>query len=122
MNDMRHPLHDVLRHALRAHRAVGARARFSGDRQLAGHLAPEEHAADQRLRPPRGGIPCRPGVLGCDWRKGSGSRRMIEIGKRERFYRQECCGGVYSPRDRNRQRRAGTRADPARVQFHGPAR
>ena len=44
----RHPLHDVLRHALRAHRALRARARISGDDQLTRHLALEEHGADQR--------------------------------------------------------------------------
>jgi predicted adenine nucleotide alpha hydrolase (AANH) superfamily ATPase len=39
-----------------------------------------------------------------DWRKGGGSARMVEIGKRENFYRQEYCGCVYSLRDANRRR------------------
>jgi predicted adenine nucleotide alpha hydrolase (AANH) superfamily ATPase len=39
-----------------------------------------------------------------NWRKGGGSARMIEISKRERFYRQEYCGCIYSLRDANRRR------------------
>ncbi|MGD9162368.1 MAG: epoxyqueuosine reductase QueH [Desulfobacteraceae bacterium] len=39
-----------------------------------------------------------------NWRKRGGSQRMIEISKREQFYRQEYCGCVYSLRDKNRHR------------------
>jgi len=39
-----------------------------------------------------------------NWRKGGGSDRMLEISKREHFYRQEYCGCVYSLRDTNRAR------------------
>ena len=36
-----------------------------------------------------------------NWRKRDGSQRMIEIAKREIFYRQKYCGCVYSLRDTN---------------------
>jgi len=36
-----------------------------------------------------------------NWRKGGGSQRMYEISKREKFYKQEYCGCVYSLRDTN---------------------
>lgn len=36
-----------------------------------------------------------------NWRKGGGSQRMIEISKRENFYKQEYCGCIYSLRDSN---------------------
>ena len=39
-----------------------------------------------------------------NWRKSGGSQRMLEISKRERFYKQEYCGCVYSLRDTNRWR------------------
>ncbi|SER03777.1 hypothetical protein SAMN05216522_11079 [Rosenbergiella nectarea] len=39
-----------------------------------------------------------------NWRKGGGSKRMIDISKRERFYQQEYCGCIYSLRDTNRHR------------------
>ena len=39
-----------------------------------------------------------------NWRKKSGSQRMIEIAKEEVFYQQEYCGCVYSLRDTNRWR------------------
>jgi predicted adenine nucleotide alpha hydrolase (AANH) superfamily ATPase len=39
-----------------------------------------------------------------DWRKGGGSERMIEITKREGFYRQKYCGCTYSFRDATQQR------------------
>ncbi|MDR2031131.1 MAG: epoxyqueuosine reductase QueH [Azoarcus sp.] len=47
-----------------------------------------------------------PGLMYWDynWRKGGGSARMLAIGKREHFYRQEYCGCVYSLRDANRHR------------------
>ena len=47
-----------------------------------------------------------PGLVYWDynWRKGGGSARMIEISKRENFYRQEYCGCIYSLRDTNRHR------------------
>jgi predicted adenine nucleotide alpha hydrolase (AANH) superfamily ATPase len=47
-----------------------------------------------------------PGVEYWDynWRKGGGSARMIEISKRENFYKQEYCGCVYSLRDTNKHR------------------
>ena len=40
-----------------------------------------------------------------NWRKDSGSQRMIEIAKREKFYQQEYCGCVYSLRDMNKLRK-----------------
>ena len=49
----------------------------------------------------------------CNWRKGGGSQRMIEISKREHFYQQEYCGCVYSLRDTNRHRR-----DQGRERIH----
>ncbi|MBF0503955.1 MAG: epoxyqueuosine reductase QueH [Candidatus Omnitrophica bacterium] len=39
-----------------------------------------------------------------NWRKYGGSERMYTIAKRERFYKQEYCGCVYSLRDANHQR------------------
>lgn len=36
-----------------------------------------------------------------NWRKGGGSQRMIEVSKRENFYKQEYCGCAYSLRDTN---------------------
>lgn len=36
-----------------------------------------------------------------NWRKDGGSARMYEIAKREKFYKQEYCGCVYSLRDSN---------------------
>ncbi|MDG2348674.1 MAG: epoxyqueuosine reductase QueH [Gammaproteobacteria bacterium] len=39
-----------------------------------------------------------------NWRKGGGSKRMIELSKTESFYQQEYCGCVYSLRDTNRWR------------------
>ena len=39
-----------------------------------------------------------------NWRKKGGSQRMIEISKRENFYKQEYCGCVYSLRDTNQWR------------------
>ncbi len=36
-----------------------------------------------------------------NWRKQGGSRRMYEIAKEERFYKQEYCGCLYSLRDTN---------------------
>ncbi len=36
-----------------------------------------------------------------NWRKAGGSKRMIEISKREEFYQQEYCGCAYSLRDTN---------------------
>jgi len=49
-----------------------------------------------------------PGVeyWGYNWRKKSGSSRMIEISKKKRFYQQEYCGCVYSLRDTNKWRHA----------------
>ncbi|CDG32689.1 FIG053235: Diacylglucosamine hydrolase like [Parasaccharibacter apium] len=55
-----------------------------------------------------------------NWRKGGGSARMIEISKRERFYKQEYCGCAYSLRDTNNFRRSKGR--PAIVlgeEFYG---
>lgn len=40
-----------------------------------------------------------------NWRKGGGTQRNIAIAKREKFYKQEYCGCVYSLRDMNAQRR-----------------
>ncbi|MBS9778243.1 MAG: epoxyqueuosine reductase QueH [Gammaproteobacteria bacterium] len=39
-----------------------------------------------------------------NWRKKGGSKRMIDISKREKFYMQEYCGCVYSLRDTNEHR------------------
>lgn len=36
-----------------------------------------------------------------NWRKKGGSSRMLEISKKEAFYKQEYCGCVYSLRDTN---------------------
>ncbi len=40
----------------------------------------------------------------CNWRKGGGSQRMIEISRREGFYHQEYCGCRYSLQETNRWR------------------
>lgn len=39
-----------------------------------------------------------------NWRKQSGSQRMVEITQQEHFYRQEYCGCIYSLRDSNQWR------------------
>lgn len=39
-----------------------------------------------------------------NWRKHGGSKRMIEISKKESFYQQQYCGCVYSLRDTNKWR------------------
>ena len=39
-----------------------------------------------------------------NWRKDSGSQRMIQVSKDEEFYMQEYCGCVYSLRDTNNWR------------------
>lgn len=55
-----------------------------------------------------------------NWRKAGGSQRMIEISKREEFYKQEYCGCVYSLRDSNRRRRATGRERIERgISFYG---
>lgn len=55
-----------------------------------------------------------------NWRKGGGSARMIELGKRENFYQQEYCGCVYSLRDSNRHRVAtGRELIRLGVKFYG---
>ena len=41
-----------------------------------------------------------------NWRKQGGSSRMLEISKKEKFYKQEYCGCVYSLRDTNRWRKS----------------
>lgn len=40
----------------------------------------------------------------CNWRKGGGSQRMIEISRHEGFYHQEYCGCRYSLQETNRWR------------------
>lgn len=47
-----------------------------------------------------------PGVVYWDynWRKQGGANRMLEISKREHFYKQEYCGCAYSLRDTNKER------------------
>jgi len=45
----------------------------------------------------------------CNWRKGGGASRMLEISKREHFYQQEYCGCIYSLRDTNKWRIANGR-------------
>ncbi len=55
-----------------------------------------------------------------NWRKKGGSKRMIEISKRERFYQQEYCGCVYSLRDSNLHRKAqGRELIKLGVQYYG---
>jgi len=44
-----------------------------------------------------------------NWRKKGGSARMYEIAKREKFYKQEYCGCVYSLRDTNAWRKKSER-------------
>ena len=44
-----------------------------------------------------------------NWRKQGGSSRMLEISKKEKFYKQEYCGCVYSLRDTNRWRKSNGR-------------
>ena len=41
-----------------------------------------------------------------NWRKQGGSTRMVEISKKEKFYKQEYCGCVYSLRDTNKWRKS----------------
>ena len=41
-----------------------------------------------------------------NWRKQGGSSRMLEITKKEKFYKQEYCGCVYSLRDTNKWRKS----------------
>ena len=41
-----------------------------------------------------------------NWRKDGGSARMIEISKREGFYRQQYCGCIYSLRQSNAHRQS----------------
>ncbi|MBT2745299.1 MULTISPECIES: epoxyqueuosine reductase QueH [unclassified Lysobacter] len=63
-----------------------------------------------------------PGLSYWDYnrRKDGGSQRMIQIGKRERFYQQEYCGCVYSLRDTNRHRKAqGRERIQLGVMFYG---
>ena len=48
-----------------------------------------------------------------NWRKKGGSQRMVEISKREHFYKQEYCGCVYSLRDTNKWRVANGRSKVA---------
>lgn len=44
-----------------------------------------------------------------NWRKKGGSKRMLDISKREKFYMQEYCGCAYSLRDTNKWRLANGR-------------
>lgn len=44
-----------------------------------------------------------------NWRKNGGSERMYTIAKREKFYKQEYCGCVYSLRDTNAWRAQNNR-------------
>ncbi len=44
-----------------------------------------------------------------NWRKEGGSQRMYEIAKREKFYKQEYCGCIYSLRDTNLWREKNNR-------------
>jgi len=44
-----------------------------------------------------------------NWRKKGGSSRMLEISKKEGFYKQEYCGCVYSLRDTNLWRLSNSR-------------
>lgn len=44
-----------------------------------------------------------------NWRKQGGSERMYKIAKREKFYKQEYCGCIYSLRDTNEWRKKNNR-------------
>jgi len=44
-----------------------------------------------------------------NWRKQGGSERMYKIAKREKFYKQEYCGCIYSLRDTNQWREKNNR-------------
>lgn len=44
-----------------------------------------------------------------NWRKQGGSQRMYDIAKREKFYKQEYCGCIYSLRDTNKWREQNDR-------------
>ncbi|PIR37412.1 MAG: hypothetical protein COV35_09985 [Alphaproteobacteria bacterium CG11_big_fil_rev_8_21_14_0_20_39_49] len=44
-----------------------------------------------------------------NWRKQGGSQRMYDIAKREKFYKQEYCGCIYSLRDTNEWREKNNR-------------
>lgn len=46
-----------------------------------------------------------------NWRKQGGSARMYEIAKREKFYKQEYCGCIYSLRDTNKWRNKNNKAE-----------
>ena len=46
------------------------------------------------------------GFWNFNWRKQGGSSRMLEISKKEKFYKQEYCGCVYSLRDTNKWRKS----------------
>jgi len=46
-----------------------------------------------------------------NWRKEGGSERMYKIAKRERFYKQEYCGCIYSLRDSNQWRKTNNREE-----------
>jgi epoxyqueuosine reductase len=50
----------------------------------------------------------------CNWRKGGGSARAVEICRCEGFYRQQYCGCIYSLREANRWR-ASTGREPVAV-------
>ncbi|MXV35143.1 MULTISPECIES: epoxyqueuosine reductase QueH [unclassified Saccharibacter] len=55
-----------------------------------------------------------------NWRKKGGSARMLEISKREKFYKQEYCGCAYSLRDTNAHRRSrGRPAIELGKEFYG---
>lgn len=69
-------------------RALCARERVCSDDLFARHLALEEHgqinACGHRAASRYEGL----AYWDCNWRKGGGSQRMIEISKREEFYQQ----------------------------------
>lgn len=55
-----------------------------------------------------------------NWRKKGGSARMLDISKREKFYKQEYCGCAYSLRDTNNHRRSrGRPAIELGKEFYG---
>lgn len=55
-----------------------------------------------------------------NWRKKGGSARMLDISKREKFYKQEYCGCAYSLRDTNTHRRSrGRPAIELGKEFYG---
>lgn len=105
----RHPLHGVLRHALRTHRAACARTRLTDDDPLAGHLALEEHGADQRLRTSRRRALREAGVLGTTGARAAAASAWSKSPSASISTSRNIAGCMYSLRDSNRHRLAQRR-------------